>query len=295
MLPSISADTQGSSEQMLNSISFSLTSFVDSLNEDERRLLKLECETMGESWLKVLKDELRKPYFIALKQFLWEEGIRDPNSHIPNLQVYPAPRNIYSWSNFTPLGEVKVVLLGQDPYHGRGQAHGLSFSVSKGSAVPHALRNIYNEIKGEYPAFIPPAHGNLTSWAKNGVLMLDNTLTIRTDQPGSHSNRGWEQFTDKVVDAVERYGGTDLPAISPFDRVGHERGVVFLAWGAWAAKRITKLNTKKHLILTSAHPAPPSARKGFLGNGHFKRANDWLEAKYGPTGVVDWCRLDLVL
>ncbi|KAI0067386.1 uracil-DNA glycosylase, partial [Artomyces pyxidatus] len=281
-----------SGEQTLNSIPFSMSSYVDSLNEDQKRLLNLECETMGKSWLKVLKDELKKPYFVALKKYLWEEGVRDPEDDYKNLKIYPLPRNIYSWSNFTPLGKVKVVIVGQDPYHGSGQAHGLCFSVPKGLAIPPSLRNIYAEIKAEYPDFVPPAHGNLTSWAENGVLMLNTCLTVRAGQAGSHSNKGWEQFTDKVVDVVDRYGGANLPAASPSDKVGHGRGVVFLAWGAWAAKRVAKLSTKKHLILTSAHPSPLSAHKGFLGNGHFKTANEWLEQRYGAKGVVDWCRLD---
>jgi len=243
---------------------------------------------MGKSWLKVLKDEIKKPYFVALKKFLWEEGVRGPDDMPKSLKVYPSPDNIYAWSN-TPLGKVKVVIIGQDPYHGPGQAHGLCFSVPPGAKVPPSLRNIYAEIKAEYPEFDPPKHGNLTPWADNGVLMLNTCLTVRAAQPGSHSNKGWEDFTDKVVDIVDKYGGANLGA----ENLGLGRGVVFLAWGTWAAKRVAKLSKTKHLILTSAHPSPFAAHKGFLGNGHFKAANDWLEEKYGRESEVDWCSLTI--
>ncbi|KAF8842065.1 uracil-DNA glycosylase [Paxillus ammoniavirescens] len=284
--------TDASSDlQPLNSIAFSLSQFLESIPEKHRHVLELECQCMGKSWLKVLKDEVKKPYFVALKQFLWEEGVKGPDENTNNLKVYPSPRNIYSWSN-TPLGKVKVVIIGQDPYHGPNQAHGLCFSVPKGVAVPPSLRNIYAEIKSEYPEFQPPKHGNLTAWAENGVLMLNTCLTVKANQAGSHAGKGWEQFTDKVVDVVDKYGGANLGGGGNSDTNGIGRGVVFLAWGAWAAKRVAKLKKTKHLILTSAHPSPLSANKGFLGNGHFQAANDWLEKKYGPEGKVSWCQLD---
>jgi len=277
--------------QRLNFIPFSLNEFIESIPEHQRDLLKLECECMGKSWLKVLKDEIKKPYFVSLKKFLWEEGVRGPDDNVKGLKVYPPPRNIYSWSN-TPLGKLKVVIVGQDPYHGPNQAHGLCFSVPKGVTVPPSLRNIYAEIKAEYPEFKPPQHGNLSAWAENGVLMLNTCLTVKANQAGSHAGRGWEEFTDKVVDVVDRYGGANLGGHNDPDVHGIGRGVVFLAWGAWAGKRVAKLNKTKHLILTSAHPSPFSANKGFLGNGHFKAANDWLEKKYGAEGKVNWCQLD---
>ncbi|KAH9178416.1 uracil-DNA glycosylase-like protein [Lactarius sanguifluus] len=272
--------------QALNSIPFSLNEYIDSLTDDQKRLLKLECETMGKSWLKVLKDEIKKPYFITLKQFLWKEGVCGPDDSAENLNIYPAPRNIYSWSNYTPLGKVRIVMIGQDPYHGPGQAHGLCFSVPLGVSAPPSLKNIYSEIKTEYEDFVPPKHGNLTAWAEAGVLMLNTCLTVRAHSAGSHQGKGWEQFTDRVIETVDRYGGANLG-----EKTGVGRGVVFLAWGAWAAKRVAKLSKKKHLILSSAHPSPLSARKGFFGNGHFRKANDWLEARYGPDGQVDWCSL----
>ncbi|KAM5538470.1 hypothetical protein V8D89_007803 [Ganoderma adspersum] len=274
----------------LNSIPFSLKEYQDLLSEEERTLLTLECETLGKSWLKLLKDEIKKPYFLSLKRFLASEGVKGLNDSAPNLKVYPAPKNIYSWSNMTPLGRVKVVIIGQDPYHGPGQAHGLCFSVPQGVAIPPSLRNIYAEIKAEYPSFEPPKHGNLTTWAENGVLLLNTSLTVRAHEAASHSKKGWEEFTAKVVDVVDRYGGANLGDKSSSD-AGRGRGIVFLVWGAHAAKVVAKLDKKKHLILTSAHPSPLSANRGFMGNGHFKKANDWLEEKYGPDGCVDWTKL----
>ncbi|KAI0261506.1 uracil-DNA glycosylase-like protein [Gloeopeniophorella convolvens] len=287
---STSASASAPALQSLDSIPFSLSEYKAALTDDQRRLLRLECETMGKSWLKILKDELTKPYFLALKEFLWAEGVHGPDDSAPGLKIYPPPRDIYAWSNHTPLGRVRVVMIGQDPYHGPGQAHGLCFSVPAGVAVPPSLRNIYAEIKAEYADFVPPKHGNLIAWADAGVLMLNTSLTVRAGAAGSHQGRGWETFTERVLDAVDRYGGAGLGA-----RAGVGRGVVFLAWGAWAAKRVARLSKSKHLILTSAHPSPLSARRGFLGNGHFKAANDWLEARYGPDGRVDWCRLAPVI
>ncbi|OBZ72214.1 Uracil-DNA glycosylase [Grifola frondosa] len=282
----------------LNSIPLSMSELQNSFSDEEKKLLSLECETLGKSWLKLLKDEIRKPYFLQLKRFLYDQGVKGVNDSAKSLKVYPSPQNIYSWSNLTPLGRVKVVIIGQDPYHGPGQAHGLCFSVPPGIDIPPSLRNIYAEIKTEYPAFEPPKHGNLTSWAENGVLLLNTCLTVKANDAGSHSGKGWEQFTDKVIEVVDRYGGANIARGS--SAAGRGRGIVFLAWGAWAAKRVAKLDkvcvltqgdAKKHLILKSAHPSPLSAHRGFMGNGHFKQANDWLQEKYGPDGCVDWCKL----
>ncbi|KAJ3512880.1 hypothetical protein NLJ89_g3257 [Agrocybe chaxingu] len=270
----------------LNAIPFSLSAYQESLTDNEKRLLKLECEVMGKSWLKVLKDEIKKPYFLSLKDFLWKEGVRDLEDIRPTVKVYPPVKNIYSWSNFTPLGKVKVVIIGQDPYHGSGQAH-----VPHGIPIPPSLRSIYAEIKTEYPDFVVPSHGNLSAWANNGVLMLNSCLTVRGGDANSHADKGWEKFTDCVLDMVDKYGGANLPSAGGGES-GFGRGVVFLAWGAYAAKRVAKLDKKKHLILTSAHPSPFSAHKGFFGNGHFRAANEWLEHHYGPESKVDWCELD---
>ncbi|KAK7044177.1 uracil DNA glycosylase [Paramarasmius palmivorus] len=230
-----------STAQKLNAIPFSMKAFQDSLSDEERRLLNLECQVMGKSWLKVLKTEIKKPYFLALKRFLWEQGVHGADDSAASLTVYPPPRNIYTWSN-TPLGKVKVVLIGQDPYHQRGQAHGLCFSVPIGIKPPPSLKNIYSELKTEYPEFKPPSHGNLISWASNGVLMLNTCLTVTAGKAASHSGKGWETFTDKVVDIVDQYGGANLPSATGSSGSGFGRGVVFMAWGAFAQKRVEKLN-----------------------------------------------------
>ncbi|KAG6898192.1 hypothetical protein C0992_003304 [Termitomyces sp. T32_za158] len=260
--------------QKLNAIPFSMSEYFETLADDQKRLLRLECEVMGKSWLKLLQDEIKKPYFIALKQFLWVEGVRGPDDTSVTLKIYPAPKNIYAWSN-TPLGKVKIHIMGE------------------------AKRMIYIELKAEYPEFEIPNHGNLTAWARAGVLMLNTCLTVRAGEAGSHSNRGWEEFTDRVVDIVDKYGGANLPDVGVgSDGAGVGRGVVFLAWGAFASKRVAKLDKErfdqgKHLILMSAHPSPFSVDRGFRGNNHFKLANDWLENRYGVEGKVDWCCLDV--
>ncbi|KAM0749935.1 uracil-DNA glycosylase [Meredithblackwellia eburnea MCA 4105] len=250
----------------------------------EKDLLQLEVDSIDPSWFNLLQQEMRKSYFLDLKSFLWSEGLRGV-ADSKKAKVFPPAQDIYSWSRYAPLHTVKVVIIGQDPYHDDGQAHGLCFSVRPGVKIPPSLRNIYKEIKNEYPDFVLPKHGNLISWAKSGVLLLNTSLTVKPHQAGSHSKKGWETFTDKVVDLVDRYGGAGAEG-----EVG--KGVVFLAWGAWAAKRVEKLDKKKHLILTSAHPSPLSASRGFLGNGHFKKANEWLKEKYGHDGIVEWTTLD---
>jgi uracil-DNA glycosylase len=244
---------------------------------------------MGASWLKHLQDEIRKPYFIKLKKFLWEEGIKGPEPETFTNKIFPPANEIYSWSRYTQLGQVRVVIIGQDPYHGPNQAHGLCFSVKPGVAVPPSLLNMYKEIRAEYPSFTPPKHGCLASWAEAGVLLLNTSLTVRASQAGSHAKKGWEEFTDAVIASVAKYGGADLVKGGS----GEGRGVVFLAWGGWAAKRVDKLDKKKHLILKSAHPSPLSAARGFLGNNHFKKANEWLADKYGIEETIDWTKLEI--
>ncbi|KAJ7086082.1 uracil-DNA glycosylase-like protein [Mycena belliarum] len=279
-----------STKQKLSAIPFSLSGFIASLpSDDARALLALECDVLGKSWLKLLADELRKPYFLALKRFLLAEGVRGAGDPAP-LRIYPAPKDIYAWSA-TPLGRVKVVILGQDPYPGAGQAHGLSFSVPPGVPVPASLQNIYKELRAEYPAFAPPAHGHLAGWAAQGVLLLNAVLTVRAGAPASHAERGWEAFTERVLRVVDAYGGASLPARDGGAATGVGRGVVVLAWGAQAARRVGALEGGKHLVLKSAHPSPKSADRGFFGNGHFRQANAWLEARYGAGAGVDWCKL----
>ncbi|KAJ6577833.1 uracil-DNA glycosylase-like protein [Mycena capillaripes] len=267
--------------QSLNSIPFSLSAFVDALPPDARALLALECDTMGKSWLKLLANELAQPYFLALKRFLYAEGVRG------------AAKDIYAWSN-TPLGRVKVVILGQDPYPGRGQAHGFSFSVPRASPSPRrCITCIYTELRTEYPDFMPPRHGHLAGWVSQGVLLLNSVLTVRAGAPNSHAEQGWEAFTDRVLRVVDAYGAANLGQ----GATGIGRGVVVLAWGAKAAKRVAAVGLdkpgSKHLVLRSAHPSPRSADSGFFGNGHFRKANAWLEERYGVEGRVDWFLLNV--
>ncbi|KAJ7702243.1 uracil-DNA glycosylase [Mycena rosella] len=221
---------------------------------------------MGPTWFKALSNEFDKPYFVKLKKFISTER----QSHT----IYPSIDNIYSWSRLTALDNVKVVILGQDPYHDVGQAHGLSFSVLPPTKVPGSLKNIYKQIKTDYPSFDPPSTGDLTPLAEAGVLWLNASLTVRAHAAASHSGKGWEEFTKQVLRCVER----------------RDRGVVFMAWGLPAQKTIDRIGVdeKRHLVLRSAHPSPLSAYRGFLGNSHFRLANEWLRENHGQEGVIDW-------
>ncbi|KAI8452914.1 uracil-DNA glycosylase-like protein [Phakopsora pachyrhizi] len=302
-------------------------SIKKSLSSEFKKLLELELDSehgLGSSYLSVLRQQLTQQYFLNLKRFLIDQGLGQPKC-----DIYPPQKNIYVWSRVTPLDKIKVVIIGQDPYHGPGQAHGLCFSVPRGIPIPGSLRNIHEELKREYPDFKKPTHGSLVSWAQSGVLLLNTSLTVKKSEAGSHSNRGWEQFTDSIVEAIDLYGGLELlnerkeneelegekrcedeqgrsekrqerlsddddekvRSEKKADGPGFGNGVVFLCWGKWAADRVANLSTTKHLILKSAHPSPLSAHRGFLGNGHFKRANEWLESKYGSQAKVDWCTL----
>lgn len=228
----------------------------------------LEISTMHDSWLAVLHTELTKPYFLTLKKFLKVElAGKEP--------IFPPEKDIYSWSRLTPLNTVKIVILGQDPYHNFNQAHGLAFSVNPPTPAPPSLKNMYKGLKIDYPDFKPPKNGLLTPWAEQGVLMLNTALTVRAHKANSHSNKGWETFTEQVLAAVVK----SRPA-----------GVCFLAWGTPAGKRIDKINPdlKVHTILRSVHPSPLSASRGFFDGHHFKKSNEWLLEKYGPDGVINW-------
>lgn len=184
------------------------------------------------------------------------------------------------WSNkhrsrHTPFNEVKVVILGQDPYHNVNQAHGMAFSVRPPTPAPPSLRNMYIALKKDYPSFVEPANrgGLLIPWADRGVLMLNTCLTVRAHEANSHANRGWERFTQKVIDLISQK---------------RTRGVVFMAWGTPASKRVLKVDKQRHLVLFSVHPSPLSASRGFFDCGHFKAANEWLVKRYGDDGEIDW-------
>jgi uracil-DNA glycosylase len=219
--------------------------------------------SIEESWLKVLNDEFEKPYMKSLKAFLQEEKQKGHT-------IYPKSADTFNALNHTPFDKVKVVILGQDPYHGTGQAHGLSFSVQKGITVPPSLKNIYKELATDIPGFTPPIHGNLTQWADEGVLLLNATLTVRAQEAGSHQKRGWETFTDKII--------TELSE--------KRTGLVFLLWGRYAQNKAVLIDKSKHTIISSAHPSPFSAYNGFLGSRPFSKANEIL-IKQGQS-PINW-------
>jgi uracil-DNA glycosylase len=216
---------------------------------------------LEESWKEVLSDEFQKPYFPVLKNFLIEEKKK--------FRVYPPGNRIFAALNHTPFHKVKVVILGQDPYHGPGQAHGLCFSVPKGVQIPPSLRNIFTELKNDLN--IPlPKHGNLEKWADQGVLLLNATLTVRANQAGSHQKKGWEIFTDSIIKILSL----------------QREKIVFLLWGNYANQKSAFINSNKHLILKTVHPSPLSASRGFFGCGHFSKTNDYL--KYNNITPIDW-------
>ncbi len=208
---------------------------------------------LNAQWMQHIGQEFDQPYMHALKEFLKQQKAAGKT-------VYPKGNEIFNALNTTPFDNVKVVILGQDPYHGPNQAHGLSFSVRKGVPKPPSLMNIYKELEDEYGTKMPNT-GDLTGWAEQGVLLLNATLTVEQAMAGSHQNKGWENFTDAVIKALN-------------DQKQH---LVFMLWGSYAHKKGAFIDKSKHLVLQSAHPSPLSAHRGFLGNGHFKAANGYLE------------------
>ncbi len=220
---------------------------------------------LEKSWLSRLGDEFDKPYMSKLKDFLRSEKEKDKI-------IFPKGDEIFNALNTTNFENVRVVIIGQDPYHGEGQAHGLSFSVRKGVAIPPSLKNIYKEIENEYDVKLPK-HGDLTGWAEQGVLLLNATLTVEMAKAGSHQKKGWEEFTDAVIKAINQ-------------ELEH---VVFILWGSYAQKKDAIIDRKKNLVLEGPHPSPLSAHRGFFGCGHFKEANNYLE-KHGRK-KIDWTYL----
>ena len=204
------------------------------------------------SWKEHLSEEFAKPYFIDLTNFVRQE--------YQTAICYPPGRLIFNAFNLCPFDKVKVVIIGQDPYHGPGQAHGLSFSVCDGVPFPPSLQNIFKEIQQDMGTPMPIT-GNLTRWAEQGVLLLNATLTVREHQPGSHQRHGWEQFTDAAIKALN----------------AHRDNLVFILWGGYARSKASFIDASRHLVLQSAHPSPMSANKGgWFGNHHFSRANAYL-------------------
>lgn len=216
---------------------------------------------IGNEWDELLADEFKKDYYLQLRQFL----ISEYNSRI----IFPPMNDIFNALRYTSYSDVKAVILGQDPYHGAGQAHGLCFSVKKGVMPPPSLQNIYKEINTELGLPIPN-HGELTDWAKNGVLLMNTVLTVREGQANSHRGHGWEIFTDKVIELLNK----------------REQPIVFLLWGGNARAKTKLINNPKHLILQCAHPSPLSAYNGFFGCGHFVKANEFLKSQ--GIEPIDW-------
>ncbi|RFU74256.1 uracil-dna glycosylase [Trichoderma arundinaceum] len=247
---------------------FDKAKWIEGLTAEQKELLKLEIDTLHDSWLALLKDDVTSKEFLELKKFLNRETAAGK-------KWFPPKEDVYSWSRHTPFNEVKVVILGQDPYHNVNQAHGMAFSVRPPTPAPPSLRNMYIALKKDYPSFVEPANrgGLLIPWADRGVLMLNTCLTVRAHEANSHANRGWERFTQKVIDLIAQK---------------RTRGVVFMAWGTPASKRVQRVDKQRHLVLLSVHPSPLSASRGFFDCGHFKAANEWLITRYGDDGEIDW-------
>ncbi|HEF8785455.1 TPA: uracil-DNA glycosylase [Providencia alcalifaciens] len=206
------------------------------------------------TWHDVIGAEKSQPYFKDTLAFVAKER---ENGKV----IYPPQEDVFNAFRYTELGDIKVVILGQDPYHGPGQAHGLSFSVRPGIKAPPSLVNMYKELEKDIPGFVRPDHGYLLSWAQQGVLLLNTVLTVEQGHAHSHAHLGWEAFTDKVIQAIN----------------DHTEGVIFLLWGSHAQKKGRIIDTKRHHVLKAPHPSPLSAHRGFLGCGHFSKANQLLE------------------
>jgi uracil-DNA glycosylase len=214
-------------------------------------------------WWEVLHEEFEKDYMKNLRVFL-------QTAKSEGRTIYPVSKNIFNAFEHTPFEKVKVVILGQDPYHGPNQAHGLAFSVQKGVQFPPSLQNIFKELMAEFKDFKYPEHGDLTYWADQGVLLLNATLTVEAHKAGSHQKQGWEIFTDRTIQALSQ----------------RRSGLIFLLWGKYAQAKTHLIDKDKHHVLMSAHPSPFSAHNGFFGNNHFKQVNQIL-AKAGSK-VIDW-------
>lgn len=213
-------------------------------------------------WDKILDGEFDKDYYVRLKQFLINE--------YKTCRIYPSMYDIFNAMKLTAYNDVKCVIIGQDPYHGEGQAHGLSFSVRQGVAPPPSLLNIFKEIKNDVGIDNSGKHGDLTKWAENGVLLLNSVLTVRANQPRSHRGMGWEQFTTEIITLLNK----------------REKPMVFLLWGNDAKQKMSYITNHNHLVLTSAHPSPLSAYNGFFGCRHFSKANEFL--RKNGLEEIDW-------
>ena len=218
-------------------------------------------EFFKNSWDNVLEEEMAKPYFVDMLNFL--------DGEYNSKKIYPPRNKIFNALKTTPFGNIKVVILGQDPYHGYGQAHGLCFSVNKGVALPPSLKNIYKEMESDL-GITQPNHGYLQSWAKQGVLLLNTVLTVEEGNPNSHAKIGWQTYTDQIIKIANT----------------QDNPIVFLLWGRNAINKAKFINQNKHLVLTSVHPSPLSAYGGFFGCKHFSKCNEFLKAH--GIEPIDW-------
>lgn len=214
------------------------------------------------SWHRILSDEIQKEYYLKILNFIDTEFVAGKT-------IYPSSEKRFSAFDLTPFDSIKVVILGQDPYHNQGQAHGLSFSVPQSCKIPPSLKNIFKELSSDLD-ISTPLHGNLEGWAKQGIFLLNSILSVEAHKPGSHAKIGWEQFTDFVIHEISE----------------KKEHVVFMLWGNYAIQKLNLIDEKKHLVLKAAHPSPFSAYRGFLGCKHFSQANTYLNQN--GLGTVDW-------
>lgn len=273
---------------LCSQFNFNKAQWIESLTAEEKLLLALEVSTLHISWLVLLHKELTKPYFLELKRFLAAQAKSGKT-------VFPPPGHIYSWSHLTPLTDVKCLILGQDPYHNFNQAHGLAFLVLEPTRPPPSLLNIYKTLKIDFPTFEAPDYkklaklgtpggGNLTKWAKRGVLMLNACLTVEAHKANSHAKQGWEQFTENVIRSAITYAKTQ------------NQGFVVMAWGTPAQKRVANFTSQLNsedtpfLVLKSVHPSPLSASRGFFELKVFKKCNEWLVEN--KQDAIDWGLLE---
>ena len=217
---------------------------------------------IGNDWDKLLEEEFQSEYYLKIREFLKKE--------YSSARIFPDMYNIFNALKLTSYEDTKVLLLGQDPYHGEGQAHGLAFSVNKGIKIPPSLVNIYKELKTDIEGFEIPSHGYLENWAKQGVLLLNTSLTVRSGEANSHSKIGWSIFTDRIIELLNK----------------REKPVVFLLWGGNARAKASLITESRHLVLQAAHPSPLSAYNGFFGCKHFSKTNKFLEENGFST--IDW-------
>ncbi|RKP32020.1 uracil-DNA glycosylase [Metschnikowia bicuspidata] len=276
-----------SDAEFCKKMNFDKAEYIASLSDEEKSLLSLEINTLHITWLACLHKEIRKPYFLKLKLFLRSQAGKT---------VFPPPGKIYMWSHLTPLPEVKCLILGQDPYHNVNQAHGLAFLVLEPTRPPPSLVNIYKALKIDFPDFeIPdyaklskagcPGGGNLTRWAKRGVLMLNACLTVEAHKANSHANQGWETFTELVIKVALEYAKEE-----------NRSGFVIMAWGTPAQKRVAAFSrilldsSAPFLVLRTVHPSPLSASRGFFDLHVFKKCNEWLLSQ--KKDPIDWGIMD---